>query len=41
VSSKWLPAYLNEYAWRYNERGNGRAMFRTLVVARAAVPVDR
>jgi transposase len=20
VSSKWLPAYLNEYAWRYNHR---------------------
>lgn len=20
VSSKWLPGYLNEYAWRYNHR---------------------
>ena len=31
VSSKWLPAYLNEYAWRYNHR-NDRAQFRTLLL---------
>jgi len=36
VSSKWLPSYLNEYAFRYNERSNTeRAMFDTLL-ARAA-----
>jgi transposase len=36
VSSKWLPSYLNEYCWRYNERSNTeRAMFDTLL-ARAA-----
>src|SRR5687768_16373581 len=37
VSSKWLQGYLNEYAWRYNERDNGGVMFRTLV-GRAAKP---
>src|SRR4051794_34723888 len=31
VSSKWLQSYLNEYAWRYNERNNSRAMFTTLL----------
>lgn len=31
VSSKWLPSYLNEYAFRYNERSNTRAMFLTLL----------
>jgi transposase len=31
VSSKWLQSYLNEYAFRYCERDNGRAMFRTLI----------
>ena len=36
VSSKWLPSYLNEYAFRYNERSNTeRAMFDTLL-AKAA-----
>lgn len=30
VSSEWLPSYLNEYAWRYNERGSTRSMFKTL-----------
>jgi hypothetical protein len=35
VSSKSLQSYLNEYAWRYNERDSSRAMFRTLV-SRAA-----
>jgi transposase len=36
VSSRWLPSYLNEYAWRYNERHNPRAMFRSLVDRAAA-----
>ncbi len=31
VSPKWLPSYLDEYAWRYNERYSGQAMFRKLV----------
>jgi transposase len=31
VSSKWLQGYLNEYAWRYNRRDNGRAMFLDLL----------
>ena len=29
VSSKWLPAYLNEYAWRYNHRHDNQ--FRALL----------
>jgi transposase-like protein len=36
VSSKWLPTYLNEYAFRYNERDSQRAMFRTLLDRAAA-----
>ena len=36
VSSKWLPSYLNEYAFRYNHRFAGRSMFE-LLLARAAV----
>src|SRR3954453_15164190 len=35
VSSKWLPAYLNEYAWRYNHRHDSRAMFRSLLLRAA------
>lgn len=36
VSRRWLPSYLNEYVWRYNERSNTtRSMFATLL-ARAA-----
>ena len=31
VSSRWLPSYLNEYAFRYNERHNPRSMFETLL----------
>jgi transposase-like protein len=31
VSAKWLQGYLNEYAWRYNRRDNGRAMFLDLL----------
>jgi transposase-like protein len=37
VSSKWLPSYLNEYVWRYNERSNThRSMFETLLDRAAA-----
>ena len=35
VSPRYLQSYLNEYAWRYNARHNGRAMFAQLL-ARAA-----
>jgi transposase-like protein len=31
VSAKWLQGYLNEYAWRYNRRGDGRTMFLELI----------
>ncbi len=37
VSTKWLPSYLNEFCFRYNERSNTqRSMFGTLL-DRAAV----
>ncbi len=37
VSSKWLSSYLNEYAFRYNERSNTtRSMFATLLDRAAA-----
>ncbi|HEY32786.1 MAG TPA: IS1595 family transposase [Dehalococcoidia bacterium] len=32
VSAKYLQGYLNEYAWRYNHRNGGRAMFETLLL---------
>jgi transposase len=32
VSAKHLQGYLNEYAWRYNERDNPRAKFTTLLL---------
>jgi len=32
VSAKHLQGYLDEYAFRYNHRGNGRAQFRTLLL---------
>ena len=35
VSRKWLQGYLNEYAWRYNHRDDGRAMFLTLLLRAA------
>jgi transposase len=35
VSRRWLQSYLDEFAWRYNERRSGRAMFEALL-ARAA-----
>jgi transposase-like protein len=37
VSAKWLQGYLNEYAWRYNHREDGRAQFLSLLL-RAAAP---
>jgi len=36
VSGRWLPSYLNEYAFRYNERHNPRSMFETLLDRAAA-----
>ncbi len=35
VSLRWLQSYLDEYAWRYNQRGSGRSMFLALL-SRAA-----
>ena len=35
VSPRYLQSYLNEYAWRYNARQTGEAMFEQLV-SRAA-----
>ncbi len=35
VSSKWLPSYLSEYAWRYNRRNDRRAMFESLLLRAA------
>lgn len=32
VSDRWIQSYLDEYAWRYNQRFNGhRAMFHSLL----------
>ena len=31
VSKKWLQSYLDEFAWRYNERRNGAPMFLMLL----------
>ncbi len=31
VSETWLQGYLNEYAWRYNRRGDRNTMFRDLL----------
>ncbi len=36
VSAKHLQGYLNEYAWRYNHRDDGRAMFETLLLRAAS-----
>ncbi len=35
VSAKHLQGYLNEYAWRYNHRNDGQAMFETLLLRAA------
>jgi transposase-like protein len=35
VSKKHLQHYLNEYAWRYNHRHDGRAFLRTLLLRSA------
>ena len=40
VSAKYLQGYLNEYVWRYNNRGDaGPAQFLRLLVRAAATPV--
>jgi transposase len=31
VSDRWLQGYLNEYAWRYSNRGDRNTMFRDLL----------
>jgi transposase-like protein len=36
VSSKHLQGYLNEYAWRYSHRNDGKAMIETLLLRSAA-----
>jgi len=35
VSPKYLQGYLNEYAWRYNHRMDGRSQFETLLLRAA------
>lgn len=35
VSPAYLQSYLDEYAWRYNQRNSGRAMFRSLLLRAA------
>ena len=32
VSKKHLQGYLNEYAWRYNHRADGKAQFERLLL---------
>jgi transposase len=41
VSVRWLQSYVNEYVWRYNHRGNGRAMFAELVCRAGEVQPPR
>ena len=36
VSHKWLQGYLNEYCWRYNNRGHRNTMFRDLLTQAAS-----
>lgn len=31
VSTRWLPGYLNEWAWKWNHRNDDEAMFRSLL----------
>jgi transposase len=33
VSRQWLQGYLNEYCWRYNNRGDRNDMFRSLLTS--------
>ena len=35
VSAKHLQGYLNEYAWRYNQRNEPRAQFTSLLLRAA------
>lgn len=35
MSHKHLQGYVNEYVWRYNNRGNRNTMFRDLLDAAA------
>jgi transposase-like protein len=39
VSPMWLQGYLNECAWRYNNRGDRNTMFRDLLNAAATTEV--
>lgn len=39
VSDKWFQGYLNEYAWRYNNRGRRNSMFRDLLTEAASKPL--
>lgn len=36
VSPRYLQSYLNEYAWRYNQRHSGRAIFDSLLLRAAS-----
>jgi predicted RNA-binding Zn-ribbon protein involved in translation (DUF1610 family) len=38
VSRKWLQPYLDEYAWRYNQRREPRGMFLALLDNAAGLP---
>lgn len=38
VSQKWLQSYLDEYAWRYNQRRDHRGMFFALLDNAARSP---
>jgi len=37
VSRKHLQGYLNEYAWRYNHRDDGRSQFQSLLLSVAGL----
>jgi transposase len=39
VSDKWLQGYLNEYCWRYNNRGRQNTMFLDLLDTAASRPL--
>lgn len=38
VSRKWLQSYVDEYAWRYNQRRDHRGMFFALLDNAARAP---